>query len=142
VFDKCTWVAGIVLKFVAGKPITFDATSLAGGLIEVSKGRAKCKLCGRVAGLSFIEHHLQSKHYGKLLELLEKCRLRRPGVHGRGDKHAFNIQFHYTGCDRRHSVIVRSNTGLSSVRRLPEKLGLSRCPNCGKPFEVTGLEFG
>jgi hypothetical protein len=141
VYSKCAWVAGIIQKFVSGKPITFDASNLASEIVEVSNGRARCKLCGRLVRLDLLKHHLRSKHCDRLLELLEKHKLRRPGIHGRGGKYTFRFEFYCTGCGWRHSITVRSNTGPPSVRRLLGKLGLTSCPNCGKPFEVGGLEF-
>jgi DNA-directed RNA polymerase subunit RPC12/RpoP len=126
---------------VAGKPIIYDASSLAGEIVEVSGGRARCRLCGRTVGLSMLKHHLQSRHCDKLLELLEKHKLVRMRAYGRGGASTFNIEFYCTRCGWRHSITVRSNTGPPNIRRLLEKLGLVSCPNCGKPFEVKGFEF-
>ena len=140
-FSKCAWVAGIVQKFIAGKPITFDASSLASEVVEVSGGRVKCRLCGRVVRLSLLKHHLQSKHCGKLLELLEKHRLTRTRAYGRGGSYTFNIQFYCTGCGWSRVVKVRSHTGPPSLPKLLGKLGLTSCPSCGKPLVVRGFEF-
>jgi transcription elongation factor Elf1 len=141
VYSKCAWVAGIIQKHVAGKPVAYDASSLAGAVVEVSGGRVECKLCGRVVRLAMLKHHLQSKHCDRLLELLEKHKLARTRVYGRGGASTFNVQFYCARCGWSHSMTVRSNTGPPSVKRLLEKMGLTECPACGKQFKVKGVEF-
>jgi hypothetical protein len=140
-YNKCAWVAGIVQKFIAGKPITYDAGNLVAELVEVSGGRAKCRLCGRVVRLGMLKIHLRSKHCDKLLELLERHGVRRFGSHGRGGAYTFNIKFYCTGCGWSHDVVVKSHSGPPNIAGLMEKLGLTRCPACGKRFEVKGFEF-
>jgi hypothetical protein len=57
-------------KHVAGKPVTYDASSLAGVVVEVSGGGVECRLCGRVVGLTVFKHHLQSKYCDRLGNLV------------------------------------------------------------------------
>ena len=140
-FSKCAWAAGIIQKHVASKPISFDASNLAREVVEVSGGMARCRLCGRTVRLNLLKHHLRSKHCDKLLELLEKHKIRRPGIRGRAGKYTFNIQFYRTSCGWSHSVTVKSITGPPNLAKLLSKLGLTSCPNCGKSFEVRGFEF-
>jgi transcription elongation factor Elf1 len=142
VFDKCAWVAGIIQKHVAGEPVSFDASDLVAELVEVSGGRVRCRLCGRVVRLGMLKHHLRSKHCSRLLELLEKRKLRRDRAYGRGDGFTFNIKFCCTGCGWSHTTVVKSYTGPPNIRKLLEKLGLASCPNCGRVFDVSRVEFG
>lgn len=126
---------------MAGKPISYDASSLAGEVVEVSGRRAKCKLCGRSVRTSMLKHHLQSKHCNELLELLEKHKIRRLIARHGLNKLAFTIEFYCTGCGWRRKITVESNTGPPNVRKLLNRMGLTKCPDCGKPFAVRGFEF-
>ncbi len=141
VYSKCAWVAGIVQKFITGKPISYDATPLVDEIVEVSGGRVRCRLCGRSVKMFLLKHHLQAKHCDKLLELAEGRRLRRVRGHGRGGLYTFTLELYCSRCGWRHNLTVRSSTGPPNVRRLLEKLGLANCPCCGKRFEVGGFEF-
>ena len=139
--DRCAWIAGVLQKHVAGKPISFDVGDLAREVVEVSGGRARCRLCGRLVRLGMLKIHLRSKHCDKLLELLERHGFRRFGSYGKGGAYTFNIKFRCTGCGWNHNVTLKSHSGPPSIARLLEELGLTRCPACGKRFEVRGFEF-
>jgi hypothetical protein len=141
-FSKCVWVAGIIYKFVSNKTTSFDASDIASELIEISDGRVKCKICGKtLKKLCFWKNHVARKHCDRLLEMVGKHKLRRVGTHGRGGKYSFKIQLCCSACGWMHSVTVRSSTGPPNVKTLLERMGLTRCPSCGKQFEVKRFEF-
>jgi hypothetical protein len=131
----------MVSRHAAGKPVSYDVGGLVAEVVEVLGGRVKCRLCGRVVRLSLLKHHLQSKHCGELLALLEVHKPRRLATTGGGGRFEFSIEFYCTACNWRYRVAVKSYKGPPNVRKLLGKLGLTSCPQCGRRFEVRGFEF-
>jgi transcription elongation factor Elf1 len=142
-FSECVWVASIIYKSISGKTTSFDVMDIVAELVEISDGGVKCKICGKsLKKTCFWKPHVARKHCDRLLELVGKYGLRRVGTRGRRGKRAFNIRLYCTACGWTHDVTARSSTGPPNVKTLLERMGMARCPSCGKQFEVKGFEFG
>ena len=146
VYDRCSTVASLVVRFLSGKPVPFDVSQLASSVIVREGGVYRCLLCGRVLRLSGLVFHLRRRHCSELLELWSSLRPRALFRGGGGRPSYMPFVFYCRDCGWSVRIELPCNAGPPNVRRkLLELLGTvipRRCPVCGRLFDVSRVELG
>jgi ribosomal protein L37AE/L43A len=146
VYDRCSTVASLIVKFLLGKRVSFDVSQLVERVVSRDGGGYVCRFCGGVFRLNTLVYHLRRRHCGELLELWGSLRP-KPLYRGGGGRVVFMpFKFVCRGCGWSVRLELPCNAGPPSVRRkLVELLGVvipRSCPKCGRVFDVSRIEFG
>jgi hypothetical protein len=146
VYDRCSAVASLVVKFLLGKPVPFDVSGLVAATVVRDGGLYVCRLCGRRLKLSGLGFHLRRRHCGELVELWGSVRPRALYRGGGGRVVFMPFKVVCRGCGWGLRLELPCNAGPPSIRRkLVELLGVvipRSCPNCGRVFDVSRIELG
>ena len=146
VYDRCGVVASLVVKFLSGRRVPFDVSSLVVAVVEPASGGFRCRLCGRLVKLSGLRFHLTRRHCGELLELWSSTRPRALFRGGGGRTSFMPFVFYCRSCGWSVRIELPCNAGPPNVRRrLFELVGSvipRRCPVCGRLFDVSRVELG
>jgi hypothetical protein len=146
IYDRCSTVASHIVKYLLGKPVPFDVSSLAATVVSGEGGLYRCRLCGGRFKLSGLGFHLRRRHCSELLELWSKLRPKAL-FKSRGGRASFMpFRFYCRVCGWGVKVELPCNAGPPSIKRkLGELLGTvipRSCPRCGRVFDVSRVGFG
>ena len=145
VYDRCSTVASLVVRFLSGRRTPFDVSGLAAAVVEATAGGFRCLLCGRTLRLSGLVFHLRRRHCSELLELWSSTRPRALFRGGGGRPSYMPFVFYCRDCGWGLRVELPCNAGPPSIkRRLFELVGsvIPRCcPRCGRVFDLSRVEF-
>jgi rubredoxin len=146
VYDRCSVVASLIVRFLSGRPARFDVSQLAASVVSREGDRYVCKLCGGVFKLNTLVYHLRRRHCGEVLELWSSLRPRALFRGGGGRASFMPFRFYCRNCGWGVKVELPCNAGPPNIRRkLGELLGVvipRSCPGCGRVFDVSKIELG
>jgi len=146
VYDRCSSVASLVVKHLSGRRTPFDVSGLAASVVFREGNVYRCLLCGRTLRLSGLVFHLRRRHCSELLELWSSVRPRALFRGGGGRTSFMPFVFMCRVCGWSVRLEFPCNAGPPSIKRkLEELLGTvipRSCPNCGRLFDVSRIEFG
>jgi hypothetical protein len=146
VYDRCSAVVSLVVRFLAGGRVPFDVSGLVAATVVRDGGLYRCRLCGRLLRLSGLLYHFRRRHCRELLELWGSLRPRALFRGGGGRTSYMPFRFYCRGCGWSVKIELPCNAGPPSVpRKLVELLGVvipRSCPNCGRVFDVSRIELG
>jgi hypothetical protein len=146
VSDRCSTIASLIVRFLAGRPASFDVSQLVERVVSREGGLYVCRLCGRSFKLSGLRFHLQRRHCNELVELWSKLRPRALFGGGGGRVSFMSFVFRCRSCGWGVRLELPCNAGPPSIRRkLSELLGTvipRQCPVCGRVFDLSRVEFG